>query len=139
MLEEDNTSNPKRFWSFIKNKRADSSGVAPLKRNGVLFSDSNTKANILNDQFTSVFFKETTDDIPFKGDSPYPQYLISTSQLQDYPSYLTTSTQTKQQDLIPSLGNTLETLDKKYCQHLPSHSMPHYTNVGYHHNGVRLQ
>ena len=72
MLEEDNSSNPKKFWSFIKSKRADSSGVAPLRRDGTLFSDSNTKANILNDQFTSVFSRETTDEIPSKGDSPYP-------------------------------------------------------------------
>ena len=72
MLEEDNSSKPKKFWSFIKSKRADSSGVAPLSRDGTLFSDSNTKANILNDQFTSVFSRETTDEIPSKGDSPYP-------------------------------------------------------------------
>lgn len=30
MLEDDNTNNPKRFWSFIKSKRAESTGVAPL-------------------------------------------------------------------------------------------------------------
>ena len=71
MLEEDSASNPKKFWSFIKSKRADSSGVAPLWREGILFSDSNMKANILNDQFTSVFSTETADEIPSKGDSPY--------------------------------------------------------------------
>ena len=71
MLEEDIASNPKKFWSFIKSKRADSSGVSPLRREGILFSDSNAKANILNDQLTSVCSTETTHDIPSKGDSPY--------------------------------------------------------------------
>ena len=32
MLEVDNTNNPKRFWSFIKSKRAESTGVALLRK-----------------------------------------------------------------------------------------------------------
>jgi hypothetical protein len=71
MLSDDNTSNPKRFWSFIKNKRTESTGVAPLRREGILHSDTATKANILNDQFTSVFSSEQGGDIPTKGNSPY--------------------------------------------------------------------
>ena len=55
MLEDDNTNNPKRFWSFIKSKRAESTGVALLRKEGILCSNSNANANILNDQFTSVF------------------------------------------------------------------------------------
>jgi hypothetical protein len=55
MLSDDNTSNPKRFWSFIKGNRTESTGVAPLRREGILHSDTATKANILSDQFTSVF------------------------------------------------------------------------------------
>jgi hypothetical protein len=55
MLEDDNTNNPQRFWSFIKSKRAESTGVALLRKEGILCSNSNANANILNDQFTSVF------------------------------------------------------------------------------------
>ena len=55
MLSDDKTSNPKRFWSFIKGKRTESTGVAPLRKGGILHSDTATKTNILNDQLTSVF------------------------------------------------------------------------------------
>ena len=67
MLSDDNTSNPKRFWSFIKSKRTESSGVAPLRREGILHSDTTTKEDILNDQFTSVFSSEQGGDITTKG------------------------------------------------------------------------
>ncbi|KAK3098073.1 hypothetical protein FSP39_015909 [Pinctada imbricata] len=72
MLEEDNTTNPKKFWSFIKCKRSENSGVSPLRKEGILYSDPVNKANILNDQFVSVFTQEDTHHIPDKGDSPYP-------------------------------------------------------------------
>jgi hypothetical protein len=49
MLSDDNTSNPKRFWSFIKGKCMESTGVAPLRREGILRSDTATKANILTE------------------------------------------------------------------------------------------
>ena len=68
MLSDDNTSNPKRFWSFIKGKRTESTEVAPLRREGILHSDTATQANILDDQFTSLF---SSEHIPTKGYSPY--------------------------------------------------------------------
>jgi len=56
---EDSQKNPKRLYSMVKAKRCDSSGVAPLRQNGITYSDAKTKANILNNQFVSVFSKET--------------------------------------------------------------------------------
>ena len=54
--ESKSTSNPKKFWSFITSKRKESSGVSPLKtKDGHFYSDPTIKANILNDQFSSVF------------------------------------------------------------------------------------
>ena len=51
----------------------DSCGVAPLKRDGIAYSDAKVKAEILNNQFTSVF---TTEDpskpLPDLGPSPHP-------------------------------------------------------------------
>lgn len=47
MLNDDINKNPKRFWSFIKSKRCDASGVAPLTKDGTTHSDSLKKANIL--------------------------------------------------------------------------------------------
>ena len=59
IVSPDSVSNPKRFWSFIKSRRCDSSGVAPLKgHDGVMYSDSSMKAKLLNEQFTSVFTRE---------------------------------------------------------------------------------
>ena len=72
MLAEDNTSNCKRFWSFIKGKRCDSTGVSPLMKDGILQSDGNTKAEILNDQFVSVFTNEDMTSLPDLGSSPHP-------------------------------------------------------------------
>jgi len=44
---------------MVKAKRCDSCGVAPLRRNGITHSDAKMKANILNNQFVSVFSTET--------------------------------------------------------------------------------
>ena len=64
-----NTS--KKFWSFIKSQRQENIGVAPLRENGILFSDTSQKAEILNKQFSSVFTSETTP-APSLGNSPHP-------------------------------------------------------------------
>ena len=46
----------KRFWSYIKSRKTENSGVAPLKNSrGITISSSEEKAEILNHQFTSVF------------------------------------------------------------------------------------
>ena len=49
--EEDNNFErkfkQKKFWSFIKNMRKDSAGVAPLRSQGDTFSDASDKAKIL--------------------------------------------------------------------------------------------
>jgi hypothetical protein len=44
--------------------------VAPLKREGFLHHDATTKANILNQQFASVFTEEDMDNLPDLGISP---------------------------------------------------------------------
>ena len=55
----DENHKPKRLWRFIKSKRTQSCGVAPLQRDGIAYIDARMKATILNNQFTSVF---TTED-----------------------------------------------------------------------------
>ena len=72
ILSGDNTNNLKRFWSFTKGKRIESTGVAPLRREDILHSDTAIKVNILNGQFTAVFSSEKEGDIPTKGNIPYP-------------------------------------------------------------------
>ena len=51
--------NTKKLWSFIKSKETDNTGVSPLKKNGITYSDSNMKVNTLNVQFVSVVIKES--------------------------------------------------------------------------------
>ena len=65
-------SNPKKLWSFIKAKKCDSSGISPLRREGVAHSDPQVKANILNNQFAGAFTEEDTSFLPSLGPSPFP-------------------------------------------------------------------
>ena len=55
-LKEDST---KPFWNYSMHQRTEDTGVAPLKQNGQVYSDPRKKANILAEQFKSVF---TVDD-----------------------------------------------------------------------------
>lgn len=63
----------KRFWSFIKSKQQESTGVSPLiNKDGFLQSDSTKKADILKYQFQSVYTREDTTYSTDNGPSPYP-------------------------------------------------------------------
>lgn len=65
-------SNPKNFWSYIKSRRCDNVGTAPLMKDGILRSESKPKAEILNDQFASVFVEEDDQNLPDLGQSHHP-------------------------------------------------------------------
>ena len=65
-------ANPKKFWTFIKSKKCETSGIAPLKHNGITHINPKAKANILNNQFTSVFTKDDSTELPAMGPSPHP-------------------------------------------------------------------
>ena len=67
-----NDDGDRNLWRYIKSKRCDSHGVSPLKKDGLTFSDSKTKANILNEQFCSVFTQENLSTLPDLGESPHP-------------------------------------------------------------------
>ena len=71
MLTNDN-SNPKGFWNFIKSCKKEYIDIAPLKKDGLTFSDSVNKANIMSDHFCSVFTKEDTSCLPDLGPSHTP-------------------------------------------------------------------
>ena len=71
-VSTDYKENSKKFWSFIKSKGQEWTGVAPLKNKmGFLQSDNKSKAEILNEQFQSVFTKENLNNCPNKGNSSY--------------------------------------------------------------------
>ncbi len=67
---EDGNSKP--FWKYIKAKKQDSIGVAPLKSDGKLHSSSEKKAEIMNAQFQSVFTREDTSALPELPESNHP-------------------------------------------------------------------
>ena len=72
IITGDMKENSKRFWTYIKHKKQDSNGISSLKKaDGLLYSDSPTQAEILNQQFHSVYTKENTTNIPSKGPSPH--------------------------------------------------------------------
>jgi hypothetical protein len=50
-----NAGKNKRFWTYMKNQKSSSIGVAPLKKDGQLTSDPTVQAEVLNAQFQSVF------------------------------------------------------------------------------------
>ena len=59
-LFNDSSTSKKRFWSYIKAKRKDNTGVAPLKDGQTICINAKQKACIWNNQFQSVF---TTEDL----------------------------------------------------------------------------
>ena len=62
----------KPFWRYVKAQRQDNSGVSPLLKEGTLHNDNFEKAQILNDQFSSVFTRENDSDIPHLSGPDYP-------------------------------------------------------------------
>ena len=72
VVSDDLTNNPQRFWSYVRSRKQDSSGIAALKnKDGFLHSEPPAKATILNEQFQSVFTKEDNSNMPDKGPSPF--------------------------------------------------------------------
>jgi hypothetical protein len=51
--------------------------VTPLKKEGKLITETEEKANILNQQFQSVLTNETDLNIPDKGPSPHPHVFVN--------------------------------------------------------------
>ena len=60
-LDEGST---KPFWRYVKSLRRDTSGIGSLKQDGKLHNDPKAKAEILNNQFRSVFTKPSDAQIP---------------------------------------------------------------------------
>ena len=69
---EEKGKTTKNLFSFIKSRKQDNAGVSTLKSNGDTHINSKSKAEALNNQFSSVFTKEDVSDIPDKGQSPHP-------------------------------------------------------------------
>ena len=53
--EQNNRTNTKQFWTYIKHRKKYNSTIPGLKFKGCLFTYPKQKADILNRQFQSVF------------------------------------------------------------------------------------
>jgi hypothetical protein len=71
MLDPEKDNNSKKFWKYIKSRKQDTMGIGTLKNNGVLAENAEQKAEMLKNQFTSVFTTENTTNMPSKGNSPF--------------------------------------------------------------------
>jgi hypothetical protein len=65
-------NNSKPFWRYVKSRRQDNTGVAPLKDGPSLVSDSLEKSKILLRQFCSVFTRDDGTPPPQMKDPPSP-------------------------------------------------------------------
>ena len=64
LITPENGRDQKRFWSYIKSLRSDSTNITSIRERGLLHSDPVRKANIINQHFHSVFTAETSTNIP---------------------------------------------------------------------------
>ena len=71
LLDPEIDKSNKKFWRFIKARKQDNTGISTLRENGRIITDSQEKAEVLNNQFTSVFTREDTASMP---DLPPTQY-----------------------------------------------------------------
>ena len=67
-IAQTSKTNPKAFWKHLRRNLKTKPGIAPLLENledktSLKYSDEE-KANILQNQFSSVFLKESGDNIP---------------------------------------------------------------------------
>lgn len=63
----------KNLFSHIKTPKSESSNIPELRKDGIVTSDPNAKANALNFQFQNAFTRLTEDTVPNKGNKIYPQ------------------------------------------------------------------
>ncbi|XP_061182308.1 uncharacterized protein LOC133190634 [Saccostrea echinata] len=71
VFSDDLRTNPKRFWTFIKDRKQDSSQIETSKSNdGFLHSD--TASKVFNEQFQSVYTREDLSTLPDLGPSSFP-------------------------------------------------------------------
>jgi hypothetical protein len=66
------TDNPKKFYSYIKQKKSGQSNIPVIKRNTEILSEPKDKAIVLNDPYTPVFTREPPGQLPDIDGTPIP-------------------------------------------------------------------
>ena len=104
ILNTNITENPKKIYSYIKQKKAGESSIPVLKPDSVIISDSKEKAEARNMQYTSQFTREPDDDLPDIDDnpgSPMPDILFTAPGIEKLLSNLNPS-KAAGPDLLPT-------------------------------------
>ena len=69
-------NNNKIFWRYVNSSRLTRAAIPDLEdKDGVKVSDDKGKAELLNHQFSSVFTKEDTSNIPTQAEIPLTSFL----------------------------------------------------------------
>jgi hypothetical protein len=68
-----NENNTKTFWKYVKSTNQENIGVTPLQKDGETNTESREKAEILNEQFRSVFTIEKDTEPPIMEGEEYPK------------------------------------------------------------------
>jgi hypothetical protein len=64
--------NPKKFWKYIQDKLKVNTGISTLKRkDGSLATEDASKADVLNEFFSSVFTHEDVTNVPRLEEGSY--------------------------------------------------------------------
>ena len=63
----------KGLWRYLKGARKDTCGVATLVKDFKVATQPNEKAEMLNEQFSSVFTREESSSVPDLGPSPFEE------------------------------------------------------------------
>jgi hypothetical protein len=111
----------KKFWGYIKALKKDASGTSPLKKDGVLISDAKGKANILNNQYASVFTKEDTATIPDLGSNQIPKM--------DHPTITQFGVERLLANLDPNKAAGPDKLHPSFLKEVSTELSPLYTRL----------
>ena len=66
------SGNNKPFWKYVKSQKQETFGISALKSNGNVITDSLSKSEILNSQFTSVFTPQSGNTFPQLPGTQFP-------------------------------------------------------------------
>jgi len=72
LIDPNGNNITKRLWSYIKSKKLDHTGVGTLKHQGSTYTDSQEKADLLANYFSSVFTQENMTHIPALSGDTFP-------------------------------------------------------------------
>ena len=61
----------KRLFRHVKSLRKGYCSLGTLHKDGNNYTDNQTKSEILNEQFSSVFTRDDSSELPYMEDSPY--------------------------------------------------------------------